>query len=238
MSATRLQRHSCVRRPLPYQEEDFLVTFQCVLGASNGWVLASDTLANNFATGGRRGDADDIVVRESFHTSKISHEADIQTIRTVCGDDYARHLAGVIVESVRREPLDLSDFSSVEERLKRVTEEQWRRDARKYGKPNDQINRVGIFIFEYGRPFWIVDMGRETRVDNIYDRFVSGDRTNSAKFFSQHYYDPKRPVEELIPLAAHTVLMAGARNQSGVAGAEIVLGRWQAYPMEAGRAGD
>jgi hypothetical protein len=74
-------------------EEDFLVTFQCVLGASNGWILASDTLANKFVGGGKRGNADDIVVRETFHTSKITHDSDVKTIHTVCGDDYARYLA-------------------------------------------------------------------------------------------------------------------------------------------------
>jgi len=67
-------------------------------------------------------------------------------------------------------------------------------------------------------------------VERVTTKAVTGDAVNSAVFFSENYFSRfcTLPIAELVPLAAHTVLMAG-RLSSGVGGLQIVLCRGDGF---------
>jgi hypothetical protein len=58
-------------------------------------------------------------------------------------------------------------------------------------------------------------------------KVVAGDTANSAVFWSERYYsswtESLRPIEELIPLAAHLVCSAGRIGPGAIGGLEIVV---------------
>jgi hypothetical protein len=55
----------------------------------------------------------------------------------------------------------------------------------------------------------------------IFDKAISGHHANSACSYVQLFYE-KRPVPELIPLVAHTILSAGRINPAGIGGLKIL----------------
>jgi hypothetical protein len=50
---------------------------------------------------------------------------------------------------------------------------------------------------------------------------VAGDNVNAAAFWPERYYEP-RPIERLIPLAAHLIVSAGKLNSGSISGLEIL----------------
>jgi hypothetical protein len=77
-----------------------------------------------------------------------------------------------------------------------------------------ELWQVGVCPTAVGTPHRLLDKGSQ------------GDYANTAHFFLERYY-PKVPasatVAQLLPLAAHTVLMAGAMNPVYVDGLEIAI---------------
>jgi hypothetical protein len=53
----------------------------------------------------------------------------------------------------------------------------------------------------------------------------AGDNKNAAVFIAERYYRENFKIEELLPLAAHSVLMAGKLNPASVAGLDIAVWR-------------
>lgn len=52
---------------------------------------------------------------------------------------------------------------------------------------------------------------------------INGDRGNPAGFFIERYFQQCKPIQDLVALAAHTILIAGRLNPAGVSGLEIVF---------------
>jgi hypothetical protein len=82
---------------------------------------------------------------------------------------------------------------------------------------------------EYTVELWTVRVGDGIPLaDQVLSRTVQGDKSNSAGFVLERYLPAEKvllPLSRLLVIAAHTVLMAGKINSSGVAGLEIVLCR-------------
>lgn len=97
------------------------------------------------------------------------------------------------------------------------------------GKQPWEMLKGGSVLLVTSTPLrlWRVDIAPDRGIPcvlRILDKCKIGDSTTPACFFSERYYR-ERPIEDLIFLAAHTVLMAGAMNPAGVAGLGIVLCR-------------
>jgi hypothetical protein len=60
----------------------------------------------------------------------------------------------------------------------------------------------------------------------------TGDQASPAVFFTERYFpaDRKLPIRDLIPLAAHTVLMA-SKFSAGIGGLQIVLCRPSGFEL-------
>ena len=56
----------------------------------------------------------------------------------------------------------------------------------------------------------------------ITDKCVGGDADNLGWFFTERYYQMGQTLDSLLPLVAHTLLMASEINPTGVEGLEIV----------------
>jgi hypothetical protein len=68
-------------------------------------------------------------------------------------------------------------------------------------------------------------MGTALRWQPKYPVAVAGDTVNAAVFWAERYYSswhPLRPIDELIPLAAHIVLSAGYIARGAIGGLEII----------------
>src|SRR5208283_2879930 len=67
----------------------------------------------------------------------------------------------------------------------------------------------------------------KTQWQSCYPTVFAGDATNTAKFWSERYYsswsESLRPIDELIPLAAHLIFSAGKVGPSIIGELEIFL---------------
>lgn len=94
---------------------------------------------------------------------------------------------------------------------------------RRKGKLPEAFCAAILAFRSCGVPLWFLEIRKDPIVKFLYDKRVIGDRPNSAAFFVEQYYDPTRSVRELVPLAAHTILMGHARNGLAVEGLEMLL---------------
>jgi len=77
-----------------------------------------------------------------------------------------------------------------------------------------------------GLRLWFAVVSETPRVNCIQDKVIAGDFRNGASFFAEMYFPKGKPlptIEELLPLATHSVLMAGRLNPGGIGGLEIVV---------------
>ena len=188
------------------------MTFQVALAASNGWIMASDTKERRYPGLLSRGTA------ESVSTSKIFHDQTTSVTYMVAGDQIAQDAAADIVQAAHdgRE----SDWTWLEKEVPKITTRRWRK-AKANNLPASP--RTIILAFPYSPPFWEVRVDKESKAKPIYEKVFNGDVPNSAKFFIEEYYDKKRTVTDLLLLAAHTILMGGSRNPTGVGGLQMVF---------------
>jgi len=56
----------------------------------------------------------------------------------------------------------------------------------------------------------------------ILDKAVIGDRVNAAIFWSERYYE-RKPIRNLMPLAAHLIVSASKLNPVAISGLEVIL---------------
>jgi hypothetical protein len=205
----------------PDSQGEFPVTFQVALGASNGWIIASDTKANHYA-----GFSSMPNLRETNHTRKISYHKKTQTAYTSCGDFIMREACRDVIEMYEHEFGDQypDDWDAFQTRLRAVGDAAWKRE---HGKTSPPQYRCAIFAFNNRRPFWMLQLPhprqKASEVGSAYDRLFNGDHTNPAKFFIERYHNQELPVRSLLPLVAHTILMGGELNPSGVGGLEILF---------------
>jgi hypothetical protein len=193
------------------REEDFLVTFQVAVAARDGWIMASDTKENRYVgIASKR-------IRETTHTKKIAYDSATRTTYMVSGDDTARDAAKDVVNRVKAFGKTYPDFEWLENELPSIVSAQWTTEI----KSQPPSPRKAIFAFDNSRPFWELWIDKWSKMERIYTKVWGGDETNSAKFFLEHYYSEDMSVRELLPLVAHTILMGGEINPSGVGGLEI-----------------
>jgi hypothetical protein len=207
-----------------YPPEDYPVTFQLGLAASDGWIIASDTLENRFA-----GAASFPNTRETRHTRKISYDPTAKIAYTSCGDEVTREVTEQIIKQYQAQfgtrPLDdIADYVT----LKQLLEDTGERICKKMqaAKRPPQL-RDAFFVFNHTLPFWTVSLRPQARVrtscaESVTDKLFNGDSTTLAKWFIEQYYRETYSVRELLPMVAHSILTAGALNPSGVGGLEIL----------------
>jgi hypothetical protein len=200
--------------------EDFPVTFQVALGASDGWLIASDTKENRYA-----GFSSMPNLRETVETRKITYHRNTGTVYTSCGDYIMREACRDVVDMYESEFSDYpTDYDAFQARLRAIGDATWKKER---GKTLPPQYRCALFAFGNSRPFWTLQLPhpreKASLVQFTYDRVFNGDHTNPSKFFVETYHDQELPVRALLPLAAHTILMGGELNPSGVGGLEIVF---------------
>jgi|HubBroStandDraft_6_1064221.scaffolds.fasta_scaffold576715_1 hypothetical protein len=194
-------------------DEDFLVTFQVAMTATDGWIMASDTQATQFAGIASGG------IRETTDTKKIAHDQSSRTTFMVSGDGVGRIAARDIISALRAFG-SYPDDDWLEHAMPRIASAAFAEHTSKRQPPSP---RKIILAVQNSRPFWQVWVGKNSTAERVYSKTFGGDETNSAKFFVEQYYNREATVGTLLPLAAHSVLMAGNRNPSGVGGLEITF---------------
>lgn len=203
----------------PYSEGDFPMTFQIALSASDGWIIASDTLENRHS-----GAMSAPALRERSHVKKLSYDQTSRTVYTSCGDDLAQDAAALMVETYKSLGAEYPHPDDLKKSLEERANKFWHESQAARRRRSPAYRRL-VFIFGHCRPFWTVELGNKCSVKWFYDRVYNGDPNNPAKFFIEKYYDPQndQSVRELLPLVAHTIEMGAAINRSGIGGLEIMF---------------
>jgi hypothetical protein len=84
-----------------------------------------------------------------------------------------------------------------------------------------------VLAILHGDQLWLLDISVQNSAiaRPIPDRDVAGDGANNCRYFMNKYANScnLRPIAELIPLAAYTILAAGEENPHGVGGLEVVV---------------
>ena len=197
---------------LPFWE-DTPVTLQVAMVGTDGIVLASDKKTV------RSGND---VVRESFRTTKILVDSAQGIAIAHSGNEFSEAVAKQILYD--SSPVNEKLFAA---KLQSFASEVWKQD------PWQSVDRHGELIIvskDHLRrilhvslgPLVIGDriLGAEARPTWIEDKVRAGDRSNPAIFFSECYYD-KKPIADLVFLAAHAVL-SGRRFNPLIDGLEVV----------------
>jgi hypothetical protein len=190
------------------------MTMQVGMVGTDGIVLASDTLwMHEDVTG----------VRHTSNKSKVKIDY-AQGVAISCAR--SMETAGRIADDLMKELLDESrgrlDWSAVAV-ANRILEQ-----AHPARKPFQCLivtagKKPQLFHLHYGVFDPAVQAG--AACDNEPRRYVAGDQTNAACFWSERYqqHSPPQPVQRLIPLAAHLVVSAARLNSAAIGGLEIVV---------------
>lgn len=188
------------------------MTFQIGIAASDGIILASDTLLQQIeGMGWSRATMSKFLIRDRF---------------ACCwsGDIVAQTIAQQLIH-VSWSDLDQE---SVRDELCRVADETVRQfqDAVDYSI----IRKVMVACHDQ---LWLLDILPVRSLANIVmDRVVAGDPKNTARHFPNRYADGcyHSPLNRMILLAAHTILAAGRENPHGIDGLEMVVIRRNEAP--------
>jgi hypothetical protein len=70
---------------------------------------------------------------------------------------------------------------------------------------------------------WRIDIAKMSSVYRILNCTVAGDSSNTARFFSVLYSDVRKPVNELVFLAAHVINIGHRLNPLLISGLEIAV---------------
>jgi hypothetical protein len=192
----------------PWAEDG--VTFQVGMVGSDGVVLGSDRL--NIQLLGTRSAflADKIVIAEEW-------------AYCCAGDDLSVLAAQRCIERIKENAgLKMRDHLMHSAQMA-IIEESRTREARQgrqlYG------GTVLLAVRESGNvDLWRLNVGTPTYADRVDNKICEGDPYNTARFFGERYFPKdKRPIADLLPLAAHAILMAGVTNSTGVKGLELAI---------------
>jgi hypothetical protein len=188
------------------------MTFQIGMVASDGIILASDTRAGRWDK-----------FKTTSEVRKLVCCPELGVAYCCAGSDVAILAARKATELAEQQP-----GLSMERCAEKAAIEVWREE---YGDPNprERQYRESVLIAKVtgsDSGLWRLNITSSSYCESILDKDINGDASNSAVFFSEQYFQ-KMPntIGSLLPLAAHTVLMAGDRNQTGVGGLEIAICR-------------
>jgi hypothetical protein len=192
-----------------------LVTFQVAMVGSDGILLASDEKVTKLSP--------DSKARSSFASEKIIVESDLCYCCT--GNnltmEIARHVAGIIGAE--------KDRQRSKEWLNNRLHEAVAIQTNKLGGGGLALSGDIFLAYRSSKDkcdLWQMSVEPSTLgfLWRIFDKGTQGDNANTARFFLEQYY-PKLPVStvQLLPLAAHCVLMAGQMNPTFVGGLEMAI---------------
>jgi hypothetical protein len=205
------------------------VTFQVALLGSDGFVVASDTKITDERCGVRTGSSGPKVFTFTNREAKIS-------CACACSGaaDLAFQAKDKLFIRLRTGESSLS-ASNVCSELLQIGDDIRKNSFGTSVAPGNShaCGSLLLALAESGKPtLWRLDITQAMPTcEQVYDKSaaatdarkrVVGDHLNSSVFFTEQYYEPNRLVDELVFLAAHTVLMAGRRNPENVNGLEIV----------------
>lgn len=198
--------------------EEYPVTFQVGIVGSDGVLLASDRLHTE--SGYPR-------IHKGFESEKIEIIEEKKLAYCCAGDDLTVMSARRIAASIGSESIDNPKALFIQAARDAVKEEFASRSER-YG---GQLFGGAILLAHQsaaGVKLWKVQVEAVTPNAFAVDSpaVCIGDPCNSAVYFVERYIQkrPGRlPIDTLLPLAAHTVLMAGIMSGGIISGLEIVL---------------
>jgi 20S proteasome alpha/beta subunit len=202
-----------VEYPVSFLEEEFPMTIQIGMVATDGLLVASDTrtmMSPQWANSG--------APRVTFNATKIriSPERGI-IVSSARNMETANHLATEIIENLKEEDFEWPIFP-IEGMARKVL-------AAAPRERNDAQCLVAImhptprlFLFQYA----MVNGVWGPMCQKMEGKAIAGDNINAAAFWAERYYE-RRPIEELIPLAAHLIISASKLNSGAISGLEIVI---------------
>jgi hypothetical protein len=192
------------------------MTMQIGMVGTDGILIASDTQwtnnprlrMNELWAGGR--------YRSNAHKIVISHDRGMVVSRARSMET-AGHVANEIISNLREDewPYPIGAIELLGTKVLGLTEDK--RDEAQcliaLIRPTPQL-----FLFQFG-----TINGSWGAICNKLQSFgIAGDNLNSAIFWAERYYE-KRPVQDLVPLAAHLIGVSHRLNTATISGLEIVL---------------
>lgn len=203
--------------------EELPMTMQVGMVGTDGIVLAGDTRRTKPPkvslerpwVAGRYG--------ENGTKITVSKESRIAVSSALCLDT-AERIAGKIVTA-----LDISNSGLLRPSIEAIAKETFEANEK------ESFNNIVVVSVEpRPRMFRVADVkvGGEWTVycQELQRLAIAGDTVNAAIFWAERYYNQylhaeKRPVKDLIPLAAHLIVCAHSLNTATVSGLEIAVCR-------------
>jgi hypothetical protein len=186
------------------------MTLQVGIVGSNGIVLGSDKLLQQYENGGRS-------------TSTVSKFR--QGTSAICcysGDSIAEKTANDIQS---HDWSDITGVESIRSTLTALGDTAFSKSVAEYGGVPKVVRKVLTVL--HHEQLWLLDiMGSATSVANrIEDKAVAGDVDNTCRYFMNKYAIDcyLRPVSAAVRLAAYTILAAGEENPHGVKDLELFV---------------
>lgn len=193
------------------QPEEIPMTFQVGIVGADGVLLASDL---RYVRGGPD------VSRRTYSSEKIVVREDKNLAYCSAGDNAAARVAE-----------HHADTFTVGGNIKKNLEDSRASVMREYQEQTGSRNWHGSIMVVHGREdsieLWHIDLDDQP-AQRLNDRACGGDLGNPAVFFLERYLqgnEPSLTLEQLKMIAAHSVLMSGKLNPTGIQGLEIVLCR-------------
>jgi hypothetical protein len=159
--------------------------------------------------------------REHGATSKLcwQHGGDVAAF---AGDECSYFVARDIYDAFKDGSLDFSDEAATQRQLSEIAERCWQRQAQALGdRWIPGLDRTALTIMRGA--LWRIDIANMSGVYRIRDCTVARDSSNTARFFSVLYSDVRKPVDELVFLAAHVINIGHRLNPLLISGLEIAL---------------
>jgi hypothetical protein len=224
------QRGQCVYVPAP---EDIPVTFQIGMVGEDGVLLASDTCCT-------QGSSFVGSIRRTEPIRKIQIDRTNHFAYCWAGDDLGILTAQAITAKVS--DLEYGEFksflyacaSTAVANAKGITFVDRNRRLNSctllISAPTSSAEAMALWKLQIQNLPEQAPVIMVEPIDGIGGKTVTGDQSNPAVFFTERYFPRgrKSPMQDLILLAAHTVVMASKFN-SGVSGLQIVLCRQSGF---------
>jgi hypothetical protein len=191
------------------------MTMQVGMLASDGIILASDTLASRSPLAGITVRA----IRQTFGTSKVRISGDSK-VAVTCARDLlqAYHLADALIAGLPQEYWDNPESKMREIALSEVNRQHWRGAE------------CLIALAEPSPSLYLLQCitdSQESVCHRIITYVFAGDSANASSYWAMRYYDSLNPelrrTDKLVPLAAQIVVDASRFNSAIVGGLEIVV---------------